>query len=154
MQAVDRLLAIEDCKRLMVEYARRFDHGRAVEVAELFTADGAWRSNTIDAVGTTQLVGFFRQRAELTARLSRHVVTNIAVDVLDADRARAHSIAVEVRDDMGADGLGVDTRPAVVGDYEDELVRVDGRWLFAERRVVIVFKRSTETFMKQGAGSV
>lgn len=149
MDPVQRLLAIEDCKRLMVEYASRFDHGRGTAVTELFTQDGAWRSNTIDAVGHEQLRAFFQLREQLTDRVTRHVLTNVAVDVIDADHARARSIAVEIRDDVGPDGLAVDTRPGVVGDYEDELVRVDGRWLFAERRVVIAFKRDTEVFMDQ-----
>lgn len=149
MDPVERLLAIEDCKRLMVDYALRFDHGRGAAVAELFTEDGAWRSNTIDAVGQEQLGAFFVLREQLTDRVTRHVLTNVAVDVLDADHATARSIAVEIRDDVGPDGLAVDTRPAVVGDYEDELVRVDGRWLFAERRVTLAFKREAEAFMQQ-----
>ncbi len=149
MDPVERLLAIEDCQRLMIEYALRFDHGRGTAVAELFTEDGAWRSNTIDAVGHEQLRAFFLLREQLIDRVTRHVVTNIAVDVIDRDHATARSIAVEIRDDVGTDGLAVDTRPAVVGDYEDTLVRFDGRWLFAERRVTIAFKRNTEIFMKQ-----
>ncbi|TYL55504.1 nuclear transport factor 2 family protein [Nocardioides sp. BGMRC 2183] len=148
---IERLLAIEECRRLMADYGWRFDHGRAVEVAELFTDDGVWRSNTIEAVGQEQLRAFFQRRADLTDRLTRHVVTNIAIDVVDADHVRARSYAVEIRDDRGVDGLGADTRPGVVGDYEDDLVRVDGRWLFQERRVIIEFKRDTESFMQPGA---
>ncbi|MGW1546864.1 nuclear transport factor 2 family protein [Streptomyces sp. NPDC002346] len=145
---LERLLAIEECQRLTVEYAHRIDHGRAVSVADLFTEDGAWRSPTIDAVGRDRLRAFFARRDALTDRVTRHVVTNIAVDVLDADHARGRSVAVELRDDRSADGLAVDTRPAIVGDYEDAFVRVDGRWLFRERRVVVAFKRGTETFMR------
>ncbi|GAA1518691.1 nuclear transport factor 2 family protein [Nocardioides humi] len=152
LDPVERLLAVEECRRLMAEYGWRFDHGLSVEVAELFTEDGAWRSNTIEAVGQAQLRAFFARRAAMTERLTRHVVTNISIDVLAADHARARSYAVEIRDDRGADGLGVDTRPGVVGDYLDELVRVDGRWLFRERRVVIEFKRETEAFLRQEAG--
>ncbi|GAA4752662.1 hypothetical protein GCM10023350_42450 [Nocardioides endophyticus] len=146
-----RLVAIADCTRLMVEYGLRLDHGVAVSTAELFTEDGAWRSNTIDAVGQAQLKAFFQRRADLTDRLTRHVVTNIAVDVLDEDHARARSYAVEIRGDRGADGLAEDTRPAVVGDYKDKLVKVDGRWLFTERLVEISFKRSTEVFMESSS---
>ncbi|MEU6526120.1 nuclear transport factor 2 family protein [Streptomyces sp. NPDC046924] len=147
---LERLLAIEECTRLMTEYGRRIDHGRAVSVAELFTEDGAWRSPTIDAVGRDRLRAFFARRDALTDRVTRHVVTNIAVDVLDADHARGVSVAVELRgdrDDRDVDGLATDTRPAIVGDYEDEFVRVDGRWLFRERRVVVAFKRESEVFM-------
>jgi hypothetical protein len=153
---LERLLAIEECTRLMVEYGRRLDHGRGISTAELFTEDGAWRSNTIDAVGQDQLRAFFARREALTDRATRHVVTNIAVDVLDADHAHGVSVAMEIRDDQGADGFAVDTRPAIVGDYEDEFVRVDGRWFFQERRVVVVFKRQTEVLMEQhsaGAGA-
>lgn len=154
LSPVDRLLAIEDCTRLMIEYGRRLDHGRAISVTELFTEDGAWRSNTVDAEGQEQLRAFFTRREAMVDRETRHVVTNIAVDIHDADHARGQSVAVEIRDDRRADGFASDTRPAIVGDYEDDFVRVDGRWLFRERRVVVAFKRRTEVLMKQIGGGM
>ncbi|GGJ41260.1 nuclear transport factor 2 family protein [Streptomyces brasiliensis] len=148
LSPLERLLAIEECKRLMVEYGRRIDHGSAVSVADLFTEDGAWRSPTIDAVGRDQLRAFFARRDALTDRVTRHIVTNVTVDVRDADHAFGVSVAVELRDDRRADGLAVDTRPAIVGDYEDEFACVDGRWFFRERRVVVGFKRESEVLMR------
>lgn len=151
LSPVDRLLAVQDCTGLMHEYGYRFDHGEAVAVADLFTADGEWSSPAVACRGRDELIAFFRQRAELTDRVTRHVVTNITVSVQSADLATARSYAVEFRGTRGDAGdatLTGETRPAVIGDYEDEFVRVDGSWKFHRRRVVLEFKRAGEQYLR------
>jgi hypothetical protein len=145
---LDRLLAVNECTALMHEYGYRFDHGDGVGVADLFTEDGEWISPAVACRGRDELVAFFTLRDQLTERLTRHVVTNIAVDVRSADEATARSVAIEYRGNRGPDGMTVDTVPALVGDYEDEFVRVDGVWKFRRRNVVIDFKRAGEVFLR------
>lgn len=60
---------------------------------------------------------------------SQHVITNVAVDVLAADRARARSSWMFLRETLAA------PRIAGAGHYDDQLRRVDGVWLLAHRRV-------------------
>jgi len=148
LSPVDRLLAIAECTALMHEYGYRFDHGAGVAVADLFVEDGEWSSPAVTCRGRDELIAFFRLRDEMSERITRHVVTNITVDVQSADRATARSIAVEFRGTRGADDLTTETRPAVVGDYEDEFVRADGTWRFRRRRVVLEFKRAGEEYLR------
>lgn len=151
LSAVDRLLAISDCTALMHEYGYRFDHGAGVAVADLFVDDGEWISPAVTCRGRAELIAFFRLRDELTDRITRHVVTNITVELQSTDRAAARSIAVEFRGVRSADGLATETRPALIGDYEDEFVRVDGVWKFRRRRVVLDFKRAGEQYLRPRA---
>lgn len=145
---LDRLLAVQACTDLMHEYGRRFDHGNGVGVADLFTDDGRWSAPAVDCRGREQLIAFFTLRDRLTERMTRHVVTNITVDVQDADHASARSIAIEYRGDRGDHGLTTQTAPALVGDYDDEFVRVDGTWRFRVRRVSIDFRRAGEVYLR------
>jgi hypothetical protein len=151
LSTVDKLLAIHGCTALMHEYGYRFDHGAGVAVAELFVDDGEWTSPAVTCRGRDELIAFFRLRDELTERITRHVVTNVTVDVQSADRATARSIAVEFRGVRGSDGLTTETRPAVIGDYEDEFVQIDGVWKFRRRRVALEFKRAGEDYLRTDA---
>ena len=148
LDPVERLLAEQECIALMHEYGYRFDHGNGVGVADLFTEDGEWLSPVVTCRGRAELVAFFTLRDRMTERVTRHVVTNITVTVRTADEATARSIAIEYRGERGPDGLTVQTVPALVGDYEDEFVRVDGAWRFRRRRAVIEFKRAGEVFLR------
>jgi SnoaL-like domain len=148
VSALDRLTAIAECEALMYEYADRIDHGAASTVCELFTTDGVWTSPTIRAVGREGLRSFFGLREEMTKRVTRHVVANIHITVTAPDRASARSVAIEYRDELGADGLVTNSAPAIVGDYEDEFHRVNGTWLFHRRDTIVAFKRAGEEFIR------
>lgn len=132
----------------MHEYAYRFDHGAGVGVADLFVEDGEWSAPAVACRGRAELVAFFRLRDEMTERVTRHVVTNINVEVQSADHATARSVAIEYRGTRGTDSLVADTQPAVIGDYEDEFARVDGAWRFRRRRVVMDFRRAGEKYLR------
>ena len=64
----------------------------------------------------------------------RHVMSNIVVESVDGDRARARTVLLvyEVAKAPGSEihlhGMGV---------YEDVLARQEGRWRFAERRLIL-----------------
>lgn len=145
---LDRLLAVNACTTLMHEYGYRFDHGNGVGVADLFTDDGEWISPAVSCRGRDELIAFFTLRDQLTERLTRHVVTNITVDVQSTDEASARSIAIEYRGKRGSDGRATNTVPALVGDYEDEFVRIDDVWKFRRRVAVLDFKRAGEVFLR------
>ena len=66
--------------------------------------------------------------------LLRHFVTNIAISV-EGDRASTRAAWFEAYND-GPDGS---PRMGTFGHYEDELARIDGRWLFRRRRIVNEF---------------
>jgi hypothetical protein len=64
----------------------------------------------------------------------RHFVTNIAISV-DEDRASTRAAWFEAYNN-GPNGA---PRMGTFGHYEDQLERIDGRWLFKRRRIVNEF---------------
>lgn len=64
----------------------------------------------------------------------RHVVLQSSIRV-EGDRAWGRTLWVE----MANHGPGDTMKMGTYGLYEDELTRVDGRWLFAKRRVLNEF---------------
>lgn len=56
----------------------------------------------------------------------------VTIDVVDRDHARAHSTIVELGREPGGKGM------QVIGSYDDELVRVAGRWQYARHVMTVV----------------
>ena len=145
---IDDLLVVAECQRLMTEYGLRLDTGRGASVADLFTEDGVYITPRAESRGRDQLRAFFALRDDMDDRISHHVMTNPMITVHGPDLATSHSVAIEYRSDDGSEGaLRSDTRPGVVGDYEDTFVRTEEGWRFKERRVLIDFQRSGEQFL-------
>ncbi|HEX2040797.1 MAG TPA: nuclear transport factor 2 family protein [Acidimicrobiales bacterium] len=128
------------CTALIVAYTHLVDHGRAAEVADLFADDGVWESDGSRYDGREAIRAAFARRQANTARTSRHVCTNVAVEVLDADTATALSYVTLYRADDDAGRRGP-VQPCLVGDYVDRFVRTPEGWRFAHRRLVVAFGR-------------
>jgi hypothetical protein len=144
----DDLLIVAECTRLMNEYGHRLDTGRGASVSELFTEDGVYVTPAAECRGRGDLREFFAKRDNLRDRVTHHVMTNATIEVDSADRATGRAVAIEFRSDDGSAGaIRTDTRPAIVGNYEDVFVRTDEGWKFAERRVIVDFQRAGETFL-------
>ena len=116
---------------LFNSYTVALDTGDVEGVAAWFTADG-WLDSPI--VGRHQGHAELRAFAEKTAQAVRngarfrHVVSNLRIEV-DGDRARAKCYLLDV---VTIDGK---TELLSPGEYECELVRTNGRWLFQCRLV-------------------
>lgn len=141
---VERMLAERACERIVVDFVHRLDLGEPGSVAELFTSDGVWYwpfgERRIE--GREALRGYFASRP--ADRLSRRLMTNIAVTVETETAARAISYLTTYRVDGYAGGM-VDSRlPANVGHYEDTFRKVGGAWLLASRTVFLPFGGGTE----------
>lgn len=126
----DEARAIEhDCARLIADYANRNDAGEWEAVAALFAEDGRLaRPSAPDdwIVGRPAILAAFRARP---ARRTRHLCTNIVIDVIDADHARGHSaVALFLGDSV--------VKP---GSFDDRFVRTPDGWRFAERRGSMTF---------------
>jgi hypothetical protein len=77
---------------------------------------------------------------------SRHVFTNIAIEVVDSDHARGITYLTlyrHVGDESLAPGPIEFEGPAGIGHYEDELVRTTDGWRFASRKLQFAFRRSS-----------
>lgn len=133
----DRAL-IED---LQARYLFALDFGDPEAYANTFTPDGILDFGWGEIKGREAIAKFVadgRKRTEEARAktppgqrpsVGRHAIHNIVVKI-DGDKARA--VAYWSHMTSGPDGRGgVD----FFGHYEDELVKVNGEWLFARRRI-------------------
>jgi hypothetical protein len=133
----DRAL-IED---LQARYLFAFDFGDPQGYANTFAPDGILDFGWGEIKGREAIAKFIvdgRKRNEEARaktpvgerpRVGRHIISNISVKI-DGNKARA--VAYWSHMTSGPDGRGgVD----FFGHYEDEMVKVNGEWLFARRRI-------------------
>ena len=133
----DRAL-IED---LQARYLFAFDFGDPEGSAGTFTPDGILDYGGGEIKGRKAIADFIaagRKRTEEARAktpagqrpsVGRHIINNIVVKI---DGNKARGIAYWTHMTSGPDGRGgVD----FFGHYEDELVKVNGEWLFARRRI-------------------
>ena len=132
---------IED---LMARYLFAMDYGDIDSYVATFTEDGAleFASGTysgreeIRAAVTRfkEAIGQFYTIEDGSPATLRHVLLQAVIRV-EGDRGWTTSLWMEMANDGPEDSLKMGT----FGIYEDELVRIDGRWLFAKRRVLNEF---------------
>jgi 3-phenylpropionate/cinnamic acid dioxygenase small subunit len=102
--------------------------------AQCFAADGIFRGAHADWLVHRDKEAFVAaavNRRRSAAPNSRHFVTNILVEVdADTGTARSHChLFVTTTAEGGKPTM------SLTGEYEDFLVRENGKWLFGERRV-------------------
>jgi hypothetical protein len=118
---------------LLAAYHRCVDTSRRADVVELFTEDGEFHGIDGSFVGSAQLASFFG--AAGSDRDIRQIRAGLHIDsppciTVQGDQATSWSTTIYVvMSDAGA-------RIAFSGSYEDQLRRVNGRWLIAVRQVV------------------
>lgn len=144
---VERLLIEHACERLVYEYCHVIDHGEAARVAELFAADGVWRSPDVAREGRPAIAAAFQTRQDNTGRISRHVCSTVLIDVVDADTARGLTYVTLYRHDgpAGRRAAPLDGLPEIVGEYRDTFVRTPEGWRFYTRDVVTSFYQPKAT---------
>jgi hypothetical protein len=133
-----RIRALEDereIRELLIRYAVCLDRRDFAGYSALFTEDGHWYGRAGDVRGRAaieqMLLDSFGPTPEGFVNTSNfHLMTNFLIEV-DGDNARADS-----RITYFARGENDRPVPMLAGRYEDEFVRVDGRWLFASRQVI------------------
>ncbi len=118
------------CARLLLRSIRAFDERDWPVYASLFTDDGVFiRANQPDE----PLAGREAIRAALAARpatrLTRHLCTNIEIDVLDAEHARGSCYLV----------LYVEAGQRV-GEYHDTFERTAEGWRISRREGRLIFR--------------
>jgi hypothetical protein len=141
----DRLVDEWACSRLIAVYANLVDAGRWEDVAALYEEDGIMFRPSAPKepiVGRAAILAAFLDRP---SRYSRHVCTNIIVDIETATTARAQSRILLFTAEAGWMSAGAEELPYVsglplVGEYSDRLVRGEDGWRFAERRGRLSFR--------------
>jgi ketosteroid isomerase-like protein len=144
MDELERLLAERACERLIVEYCRLVDFGEAARIADLFTEDGVWSGVDLVLNGREEIRAWFVKRQALERRVSRHICTNVGVDVVSPDEANSVCYLVNYRHDRreGDDATPVPTEvPKFVGECRDAFRRTADGWRFTRRHVDVAFVR-------------
>jgi len=144
MDDIQKLLIERECERLINQYCLFVDFGEASRIAELFTEDGWWENDSIRMVGQDGIRREFATRQDVTRRTSRHLCTNVLIDVINGDRATGVCYLINYRHDSPtgeAEMPALSDTPKFVGEYRDTFVRTPDGWRFATRRCDITFVR-------------
>ena len=118
------------CARLISLYALLNDEARWEEVAALYAPNGLMTRPTAPdspIVGREAILTAFKSRPP---RTTRHICSNIVIDVESAASARGRSAMLLF---TSAE------KPPLVGGFEDRFVLTDEGWRFAERRGYLSF---------------
>jgi hypothetical protein len=131
---LERLAAEDEITRLLFAYCTGIDTGHLDDTAQLF-AEGTWYLNPDSPLtGREDVAGFLHDNVILYAGVpgTRHVVTNIRIDLAD-DRAsaRAQSYVIVHQSVPGS-------APEIIfqGAYDDTFACSGSGWHFAERRII------------------
>jgi len=139
---LERLAIERECARLVTAYCHHVDHGEAERIAGLFSEGGVWRSPEASLEGREQIRSAFARRQAMSGRTSRHVCTNLLVNVIDADHAEGVVYLTLWRHDGEPGRIAPLERPELVGEYRDRFERTPEGWRFARREVVVSFLRA------------
>lgn len=124
---------------LTVEHAYRLDHGMADTLHELYTHDGELLGlPPTDLIGRDAIKKWGAKRVTLI-RTSRHVETNHRV-VLNDGVLTGTLVATVYRSDTED---VTNTKPFMIGDYEDIYEREDGQWKIRQRVIRKSFRIHT-----------
>jgi hypothetical protein len=144
MDELDRMLVERSCERLIMEYSRLVDFGEAAAVADLFTADARWEGTDLLLDGREEIRAWFEKREAVARRVSRHVFTNVVIDIVSPTEATGLSYMINYRHDReeGDESLPVVMEePKWMGEAHDTFRLTEDGWRFASRRVEPAFMR-------------
>lgn len=118
----------DEIRELLARYCFALDEGRFEDMAALFTQDGVWETAFGTGTGRAGIVAQARGIATGPRPPRVHLTTNIVID-LNGDTATARSNWLLFQNSDSGPSIGSG------GAYYDSLVKTDGSWLFAHRRI-------------------
>ncbi len=122
----------EAIRDLYTHYAVTLDGGRYDDWIDCFTDDGVFESKRFGRhVGREGLCKFVKiYRDSLAGAQVRHVITTVHFDI-EGDHAAGGCYLTYFHSKDGK------TEVSAVGQYEDQLRKVAGRWRYTSRRVSV-----------------
>ena len=144
MDSLTRILAERSCERLLYDYARAVDFGEASRMADLFTEDGSWEADDLVLDGRDAIRAHFLEREKLVRRVSRHLITNVAIEVSDAE-ATGLSYFANYRHDRREGDLSLPVPievPKYLGEYRSRFRLTHDGWRFTLQHVDVAFLRT------------
>jgi len=142
LTTAERIEIARACERLVYAYSRALDLGDLAGAADFFAENGSMsRPMTPDQI----IEGRETIRASLLTRpkglLTKHLATNILIDVESRDTARGISYLTMIATMPGdAKPPFTSAGPIYFGEFKDRFVRENGAWKFLERRGSIQMK--------------
>lgn len=135
LSAVDRMLAEQACRDLVVQAAAFTDAQSHEDFAALFTEDGVLiRPGPEHIQGQAAIIESYRSRP--AGRMTRHLISNILVK-LESDTAAHSTSCVLLWSGLASDAAGPFGRPAqarqVVGEFDDILSLTPQGWRIRRR---------------------
>jgi hypothetical protein len=124
------------CERIVYAYSRALDLGDMSAAADYFAENGSMAR----PMAPEQIIqGRENIRAALLSRprtlLTKHLATNVMIDVVSRDEARGLSYLTMISTTPGdAVAPYVSAGPVYFGEFKDRFVRESGEWRFLERR--------------------
>lgn len=140
MDEMDVLLIERACERVIVDSATFNDRREFAALAGLYTTDGVVvRPNGQRLEGRAAIEEAYA--AGPSGRVTRHLCSNVRVEVDGPDAARATTMVLIVSGQRSDDPdvtLGVvPGERHLVGEFADRLVRTEEGWRIAERHATI-----------------
>ncbi|MFE7421994.1 nuclear transport factor 2 family protein [Rhodococcus sp. NPDC057529] len=125
-ERIRRLEDLEAIRYLDAQYCRHLDDGNWDALMELFTDDGEF-DGLSNPNGKAEMRAFFAGLGDGGLTAFWHFITNLEID-LDGDRGTVRSFLWQP--------CVTDANASVAaGRYTDQVVRVDGRWLYRVKQV-------------------
>lgn len=129
-----RLEARAEIQELLVRYALRLDDHDFEAVGALFAPDATFGSPGSSHIGRAAIVANYRRLGDRYP-ITLHEARGVALEFLDDDHARGEVI--------GYSEQASDEHTVVTSfRYDDQYLRLDGRWVFAARQVRTLYALS------------
>jgi hypothetical protein len=131
------------CERIIYAYSRALDQGDMSAAADFFAGSGSFAR---PMTPTVVVQGREAIRAALLTRpktlLTKHLATNVMIDVESRDEARGHSYLtmISTTPAAGTEAPYVSAGPVYFCEFADRFVREGGEWKILERRGSIQMK--------------
>lgn len=123
-------------QQLVTEHSYLVDHGRADELAGLYTQNGELIGlPPKDLIGRDNIAEWGRNRVTMVHRTARHVESNLRLS-WDDNTLRGVLSVMMFRSDTADLSK---TSPQMVGEYYDEYLLEGAGWLIRRRRIKRIF---------------
>jgi hypothetical protein len=140
MTELEEMLAERACERLVLRFHALVDAGDYPPIVALFAADAWWFHRT----GVFEGHGQIRRYVEAKSAwpVIRHVLSNILIEVVDADHAAGTAYVTVYYGEPIDEGPPPLAAPVLGVQYDDHFVRSADGWRFASRQTRQVFRGS------------
>jgi hypothetical protein len=134
---VERLMIERDCEALSNSYGHYLDFVDADGLARLFAEDGVWFPSGTRLQGPKAIHDYWAAQAG-RPYVTRHVMSNTRIEVIDRDHARGTAYLTMYRFDPAHPETIKSLEPALLGMMTDEYVRTPQGWRFKQRKLEAV----------------